>query len=120
MSIERAAPADVALTSRADLLTGVSFRVLVFLSSFLMFQVELLIARRLLPRFGSSAAVWTTSLVFFQFALLLGYLYGARFAVAATQGRYRFLHLGFAALAGLVLPFRLVVVDAPPALSVLI
>jgi hypothetical protein len=120
MSIERAAPADVALTSRADFLTGVSFRVLVFLSSFLMFQVELLIARRLLPRFGSSAAVWTTSLVFFQFALLLGYLYAARFALAATQGHYRFLHLGFAALAGLVLPFRLVVVEAPPALSVLV
>ena len=36
------------------------FRVLVFLASFLMFQVELLIAKRLLPRFGSSAAVWTT------------------------------------------------------------
>jgi hypothetical protein len=95
------------------------FRALVFLASFLMFQVELLIAKRLLPRFGSSAAVWTTSLVFFQVALLVGYLYAARFATSAREGRYRFQHVGFAVLAGLVFPFSLVVFEAPPALSVL-
>lgn len=96
------------------------FRALVFLASFLMFQVELLIAKRLLPRFGSSAAVWTTSLVFFQVALLVGYLYAARVVIPAGQGRYRFLHVAFAALACVVFPFSLVVMDGPPALSVLV
>jgi hypothetical protein len=96
------------------------FRALVFLASFLMFQVELLIAKRLLPRFGSSAAVWTTSLVFFQVALLAGYLYAARAVIPAAEGRYRWLHVGFAAVAGLVFPFHLVVIEGPPALSVLV
>jgi hypothetical protein len=96
------------------------FRALVFLASFLMFQVELLIAKRLLPRFGSSAAVWTTSLVFFQVALLVGYVCAARAAIPAAAGRYRWLHLGLAALAALVFPFRLLVIEGPPALAVLV
>jgi hypothetical protein len=94
--------------------------VLVFLASFLMFQVELLIAKRLLPRFGSSAAVWTTSLVFFQIALLLGYLFAARVVSPAAAGRYRWLHPVLVGLAGIVFPFRLIAVDAPPALAVLV
>lgn len=96
------------------------FRALVFLASFLMFQVELLMAKRLLPRFGSSAAVWTTSLVFFQVALLAGYVYAARAATPAAEGRYRWLHLALAAFSGLVFPFHLVVIEGPPALSVLV
>jgi SAM-dependent methyltransferase len=43
--------------------------------AFLLFQVQPLIARIVLPWFGGSAAVWTTCLVFFQLVLLLGYLY---------------------------------------------
>lgn len=96
------------------------FRALVFLASFLMFQVELLIAKRLLPRFGSSAAVWTTSLVFFQIALLAGYLCAARAVIPAAEGRYRWLHVVFIALGGLVFPFSLLVIEGPPALAVMI
>jgi hypothetical protein len=97
-----------------------SFRLLVFLASFLMFQIELLIAKRLLPHFGSSATVWTTSLVFFQLALLVGYVFAARVARSAARGHYRFLHVAFVALSALVFPFRLVVVDGPPALAVML
>ncbi|MBV9295369.1 MAG: fused MFS/spermidine synthase, partial [Acidobacteriaceae bacterium] len=50
----------------------------IFLSAFLLFQLEPLIANRILPWFGGSAAVWSTCLVFYQTALLVGYLY-ARF-----------------------------------------
>jgi spermidine synthase len=46
----------------------------IFLGSFLLFQIEPIVAKRLLPLLGGSAAVWTTCLVFFQSALLLGYL----------------------------------------------
>lgn len=47
----------------------------IFLGAFLMFQLELITGKLLLPDFGSSASVWVTCLVFFQFALLLGYGY---------------------------------------------
>lgn len=47
----------------------------IFLSAFLLFLVEPMTAKRLLPMLGGSAAVWITCLVFFQTALLVGYLY---------------------------------------------
>ena len=47
----------------------------IFLSSFLLFLVQPLIARLILPWFGGSAAVWTTCLLFFQALLLAGYAY---------------------------------------------
>jgi len=40
-----------------------------FLGAFLLFLLEPLFAKMLLPRFGGSAAVWATCLVFFQSAL---------------------------------------------------
>src|SRR5258708_3362616 len=52
----------------------VLYAVAIFLGSFLLFLVEPMAAKRLLPLLGGSAAVWTTCLVFFQVALLLGYL----------------------------------------------
>ena len=47
----------------------------VFLGSFLLFLVEPIAAKQLLPMLGGSAAVWITCLVFFQTALLIAYLY---------------------------------------------
>src|SRR5262249_18170738 len=51
------------------------FAVTICLAAFLLFQVQPLIAKQILPWFGGSATVWTTCLLFFQIALLLGYLY---------------------------------------------
>ena len=45
------------------------------LGAFLLFQVQPVIAKIILPWFGGAAAVWTTCLLFFQITLLLGYLY---------------------------------------------
>jgi SAM-dependent methyltransferase len=47
----------------------------IFLSSFLLFLVQPLIARLILPWFGGSAAVWATCMLFFQALLLGGYAY---------------------------------------------
>jgi hypothetical protein len=76
------APADVAAATpeqgAARNSTGahaILLSVTVFLSAFLLFIVEPLFAKLILPWFGGSAAVWSTCLVFFQCALLLGYLY---------------------------------------------
>jgi hypothetical protein len=44
-------------------------------SAFLLFQVQPVIAKIILPWFGGSAAVWTACVLFFQLLLLLGYLY---------------------------------------------
>lgn len=47
----------------------------IFLGAFLLFAVEPMAAKQLLPALGGSSAVWITCLVFFQSALLLGYVY---------------------------------------------
>jgi hypothetical protein len=74
----------------------------VALSAFLLFTVELLAARHVLPRFGGAAAVWLACLVFFQVLLLVGYAW-SRLLAEWSAGRQR-LHLavlaaGAAALA---------------------
>lgn len=48
----------------------------IFVSAFLLFQVQPVIAKLILPWFGGSASVWITCLLFFQVALLAGYAYG--------------------------------------------
>lgn len=47
----------------------------IFTSAFLLFLVQPIVAKQILPWFGGSAAVWTTCLVFFQLLLLFGYAY---------------------------------------------
>jgi SAM-dependent methyltransferase len=51
------------------------YAVTIFLSAFLLFQVQPLVAKFILPWFGGSAAVWSAALLFFQLLLLGGYLY---------------------------------------------
>jgi hypothetical protein len=53
----------------------VLFAVTLFLSATLMFWVELMIAKMILPKFGGTPAVWNTCMVFFQGGLLAGYAY---------------------------------------------
>lgn len=50
----------------------------IFSSAFLLFLVQPLVSKHILPWFGGSAAVWATCLVFFQSVLLLGYAYADR------------------------------------------
>ena len=47
----------------------------VFISAFLIFQIQPIISKIILPWFGGGASVWTTCMLFFQFFLLVGYLY---------------------------------------------
>jgi len=74
----------------------------VFLASFLLFLVEPIAAKQLLPVFGGSAAVWITCLVFFQTALLVAYLYAHWLAQRShwVAQRWRFIaHLALLLLA---------------------
>src|ERR1700758_5102160 len=47
----------------------------IFLSAFLLFQVQLIIGKYILPWFGGSPSVWNTCLLVFQILLLVGYFY---------------------------------------------
>jgi hypothetical protein len=60
------------------------FALTIFCGSFLLFLVQPIIAKELLPQFGGSASVWLTCLVFFQSALLLGYASADRLAHAVS------------------------------------
>ncbi len=64
------------------------YAVTIFLSAFLLFQVQPMIAKLILPWFGGSAAVWVTCMLFFQIALLLGYGY-AHFIVRTVPLRHQ-------------------------------
>jgi spermidine synthase len=76
----------------------------IFVSAFLLFQVEPLIAKIILPWFGGVAAVWTVCLLFFQVVLLLGYLYAHLLTRRLRQRTQGWFHAGLLALSFLVLP----------------
>ena len=80
------------------------FYAVVALSAFLLFLVQPLIAKQILPWFGGSSAVWTTCMLFFQGALLLGYAYSDVSPRALGPRRQPKLHIVFALLALVVLP----------------
>ncbi len=69
----------------------------------------------MLPRFGSAAAVWTTSLAFFQLALLCGY---ALANLLGRSNRYRWAHLALLSLPILLMPPHLPRVELPPIAAV--
>jgi SAM-dependent methyltransferase len=80
------------------------FATTIFLGAFLLFLIEPLIAKLILPWFGGSAAVWATCLVFFQTALLLGYLYANAMIRRLTPLRQASLHTALLAASLLWLP----------------
>ena len=80
------------------------FYAVVALSAFLLFLVQPLIAKQILPWFGGSSAVWTTCMLFFQGALLLGYAYSDVTPRALGPRRQPKLHMVLALLALIVLP----------------
>ena len=79
------------------------FAATILLSAFLLFQVQPLIAKLILPWFGGSAAVWTSCMLFFQMALLGGYTY-AHWLSGQTGRSWTIIHLGLLAVSLLCLP----------------
>lgn len=76
-----------------------------FLSSALLFLVQPMVGKIILPAFGGSPAVWTTTMVFFQAALLGGYAY-AHFSTSRLGAkRQSLIHIPLMLLALLTLPF---------------
>ncbi len=82
---------------------AVVFGSAILLSAFLLFQLEPLIAKLILPWFGGSAAVWTACLLFFQLTLLGGYAY-AHWLNRRSPATQRIVHLLLLATSLLWLP----------------
>ena len=86
-------------------LIAIVFTVTIFMNATLLFAVQPMFTKLVLPRLGGTPAVWNTCLLFFQAALLAGYLYahvGTRLLSARVQA---LVHLGllFVAMASLPL-----------------
>lgn len=76
----------------------------IFVGAFLLFLVQPIIGKTILPWFGGSPAVWTTCLLFFQLLLLGGYAYADRLAHWGPPSRQALIHCGLLLLALLTLP----------------
>src|SRR5712671_6910649 len=89
---------------RSPLVGTLPYAGTIFLSSFLLFLVQPIIAKQILPWFGGSAGVWTTCMVFFQTALLGGYAY-AHWLVRVLSPRQQWgLHTALLAASLVCLP----------------
>jgi hypothetical protein len=76
----------------------------ILLSSFLLFLVQPILAKQILPWFGGSAGVWTICLMFFQIALLLGYGYAHWLTSRLLRSRQISLHILLLFVSCLTLP----------------
>ena len=101
-SADRLAAIVPTASSRAPL--RALFGITIFLSACLLFLVQPLIAKLILPWFGGSAAVWITCMLFFQAGLLLGYLYAHVLARGLQPRTQTMLHTALLALGLAALP----------------
>ena len=83
------------------------------ISAFLLFQIELIIAKMFLPHYGGSYLVWGACIVFFQAALLAGYLFAHGLIPRCGVRRYRRGHLFLILLPLLFFPGRPLAVEPP-------
>src|SRR2546423_13336682 len=80
------------------------FAVTIFAGAFLLFQVQPLIGKFVLPWFGGGPGVWSTCMLFFQTVLLAGYAYAHFTVLRLTPRVHFFLHTALLAGAILFLP----------------
>jgi hypothetical protein len=99
-----AAPAAVRPQSRALVLL---FAFTLFTSAFLMFAMEPMVARMVLPSLGGSPSVWNTCLVFFQAMVLAGYAYAHGATAWLGVRRHVVVHAALVVLPLVALPFSL-------------
>ncbi len=89
---------------KIDRRLAVHYGLTIFLSAFLLFQVQPLIGKMILPWFGGSAAIWTTCMLFFQLVLLLGYFYSHWVTHWLTPSRQSLVHGALLVVSLLLLP----------------
>src|ERR1700747_2361042 len=88
---------DVPVARKAASRRQTAFALTIFVSAFLLFQVQLIVAKQLLPWFGGTAGVWNTCLVFFQLLLLVGYGYAHGIMDRLSKARLVRIHIAMLA-----------------------
>lgn len=97
-----ASPSEIAktLSRHAPLL----FAITLFVSALLLFSVQPMFTKMVLPKLGGAPAIWSVAMVFFQGALLAGYAYAHWLSKLLPARSAALVHLGVLALAALTLP----------------
>jgi hypothetical protein len=98
------APARVSAPARALQIAIPIFAATIFTGSSLLFLVQPMFAKMLLPRLGGSSSVWNTCVLFFQTVLLLGYVYAHVSTKWLGVRRQALVHMGVLLLPFVVLP----------------
>lgn len=93
--------------------TRVAYALAVFLSAGLLFVVEPMVGKMVVPILGGTPAVWTTCLLFFQVGLLAGYLYAHLLPARLSLRTQAWLHVGLLVVAAATLPVALPSGDLP-------
>src|SRR5215813_5900943 len=107
-------PPTAPLAESGERQTLLVFAATLVLSAFLLFSVQPMVAKMLLPVLGGAPATWAVSLCFFQALLLLGYAY-AHFLGSRLSTRWSLLtHAGLSLAAFATLPIGLPAGLAPP------
>ncbi len=83
------------------------YTVAIFLSALLLFSVQPLFTKMVLPRLGGSPAVWSVAMVFFQTLLLAGYAYAHALTTIRNHGAALAVHLAVLAVAFMTLPLAM-------------
>ena len=91
----------------SDRIAPILFAVAIFTSACLVFVVQPMAAKLLLPTLGGSPSVWNASMVFFQTALLAGYGYAHLLQRLATMRAQVGVHLGLLVVAAFFLPLQI-------------
>jgi len=85
-----------------------AFSLAILLSSFLLFLVQPMVGRMLLPSLGGTPSVWNTCVVFFQTMLLLGYGYAHFAARAISLRKHVVVHLSLLSVVCFLLPIQFI------------
>lgn len=92
------------LAGGAGLAVRLLFVGAIFSSAFLLFLVQPIIAKQVMPWFGGTSGVWTTCLMFFQLVLLAGYAYSDQATRRLKPAQHAVLHVALLVLAVATLP----------------
>ena len=82
----------------------IAFTLAIFTSAFLLFAVQPMFTKMVLPQLGGSPAVWSVAMVFFQALLLAGYLYAHLSTRYLSTRAAMILHLALLAITAITLP----------------
>src|SRR2546421_4212950 len=95
------------------------FAATLFASALLLFAVQPMFTKLVLPMLGGAPSVWSVAMVFFQAALLIGYAYAHLLARTLTAGQGALVHLGVLGVAAFPLPIGIAHgFGAPPSTGV--